>query len=203
MTVSTPAPPGIFISYRHKDSAAWAGWLSDRLANHFGLGQIFKDIDSIHPGDDFAAAISDAIASCQVLLALIGDRWLTVADKAGRRLDNPKDFVRREIETALGLGIHVIPILLDGTTMPDADQLPPSMAGLSAREALDLSANRFDSDFGRLLEALDETLSRPQATPPRAAAPERSSSGPPKSPERLKRERAQELAELLDPFPSD
>jgi hypothetical protein len=103
MTASASAPPGIFISYRRRDAAAYAGWLFDRLAGHYGRDQIFKDVDSIQLGDDFAAAISDAVASCQVLLALIGDRWLTISGKAGRRLDNPRDFVRLEIEAALSV----------------------------------------------------------------------------------------------------
>ena len=171
MTASTPAPPGIFISYRRNDSAAYAGWLFDRLAGHFGRDQIFKDVDSIELGDDFAVAISDAVASCRVLLALIGDRWLTVTGKAGRRLDNPRDFVRLEIEAALSRNIRVIPILIDGAKMPDADQLPASLAGLRARQALELSTNRFDSDFGRLLKVLDKTFSTSQTARPRTATP--------------------------------
>ena len=198
MTASTPASPGIFISYRRNDSAAYAGWLFDRLAGHFGRDQIFKDVDSIQLGDDFAAAISDAVASCQVLLALIGDRWLTVTGKAGRRLDNPQDFVRLEIEAALSRGIRVIPILIDGAKMPDAGQLPASMAGLRARQALELSTNRFDSDFSRLLKVLDKTFSTTQIARPPAATPGQPISVPLESSERLRR-----LRELRALLPSD
>jgi hypothetical protein len=197
MTASASAPPGIFISYRRSDAAAYAGWLFDRLAGHYGRDQIFKDVDSIQLGDDFAAAISDAVASCQVLLALIGDRWLTISGKAGRRLDNPRDFVRLEIEAALSRNIRVIPVLIDGATMPDADQLPASMAGLRARQALELSTNRFDSDFSRLLKVLDKTLSTPQAVRPRTVTPGQPVSVPLESSERIRR-----LQELRATLPS-
>lgn len=144
MTESTPAPPRIFISYRRKDGAH-AGRLSDRLIEHFGRAQIFQDIDSIPPGADFAEEIADAVASCQVLLALIGDGWLKIKDEEGRRrLDNPEDYVRLEIEAALSRNIRVIPILIDGAKMPRADQLPSSLAGLARRQALKLSAESFN-----------------------------------------------------------
>jgi len=91
----------IFISYRREETAYPAGWLSDRLTERFGRGSVFKDVDSIAFGDDFAAAIATAVSSCDVLLALIGPRWVTMTDQHGRRrLDRAGDFVRREIETA-------------------------------------------------------------------------------------------------------
>jgi hypothetical protein len=119
--------------------------VSDRLIEHFGRAQIFQDIDSIQPGADFAEEIADAVASCQVLLALIGDRWLKIKDKEGRRLDNPKDFVRLEIGAALSRNIRVIPILIDGATMPRAAQLPSSLAGLVDRQAHCAGEHRADS----------------------------------------------------------
>src|SRR3954451_16248064 len=91
------APSGrIFISYRREETAYAAGWLFDRLTEHFGKGSVFKDVDSIKFGDDFASAIANAVASCDVLLTLIGRRWVTITDQHGhRRLDLPDDFVRR------------------------------------------------------------------------------------------------------------
>jgi hypothetical protein len=170
MTASTPVTPGrIFISYRHKETAAYAGWLFERLADHFGREQIFQDIDSIELGDDFVQDINNAVASCQVLLALIGDKWLTITDREGRRLDNPKDFVRLEIEAALSRDIRVIPILIDGAKMPRADQLPSSLAGLARRQALKLSAESFNFNTDQLLRVLDRTFSKLQAAP---AAPD-------------------------------
>ena len=92
----------IFISYRRGETAYPAGWLFDRLVQHFGAVQIFKDVDSIELGDDFVEVITRAVGSCDVLLALIGDQWLTVTDVNGRRrIDDPDDFVRLEIQAAL------------------------------------------------------------------------------------------------------
>ena len=101
MSTSVPASSGIFISYRRTDSAYPAGWLFDRLAEHFGRTQVFKDVDSLQPGDDFVEVITAAVVSCAALVAVIGERWLSAADEHGqRRLDNPDDFVRVEIEAA-------------------------------------------------------------------------------------------------------
>jgi len=92
----------IFISYRRDDTAYAAGWLFDRLVDAFGPEQVFKDVDSIALGDDFVDAITAAVSSMDVLLALIGDKWLGMVDEHGeRRLDDPDDFVRLEIAAAL------------------------------------------------------------------------------------------------------
>jgi len=109
----------IFISYRREETAYPAGWLFDRLAERFGPKQVFKDVDSIELGDDFVQMITRAVGSCDVLLALIGDQWLTITDVHGRRrLDDPDDFVRLEIEAALTRNVRIIPILVDGANMP-------------------------------------------------------------------------------------
>lgn len=167
MAESTAPPGRIFISYRREETAYPAAWLFDRLADQFGETQIFKDVDSIELGDDFVEVITDAVASCDVLLALIGDRWLTITDDEGRRrLDNPDDFVRLEIEAALVRKVRVVPILVAGATMPRPDQLPPSLAALVRRHALELSPVRFDSDTERLVRVLQKTLAEVQSGPP-------------------------------------
>jgi hypothetical protein len=160
MVESTVGSTGrIFISYRRDETAYPAGWLFDRLAQHLGPAQIFKDVDSIELGDDFVQVISRAVGSCDVLLALIGDQWLTVTDDRGRRrLDDPDDFVRLEIEAALERNVRIIPILVDGANMPRADELPPGLVGLERRQALELSPSRFEYDTSRLLKVLDMTL---------------------------------------------
>jgi serine/threonine protein kinase len=168
MSGSIPSAPGrIFISYRRQDTAFPAGWLFDRLADHYGGGQVFKDVDSIESielGDDFAELITRAVGSCEVLLALIGDRWLTITDEGGRRrLDDPHDFVRLEIEAALERNVRVIPVLVGGARMPRADELPDSLARLVRRQALELRPARFESDTRRLLKVLDETLGEVQS----------------------------------------
>ena len=180
--MSTLPPVGagrVFISYRREETAYPAGWLFDRLTDRFGQSQIFKDIDSIEPGDDFVQKITDAVGSCDVLLALIGDEWLTVTHAGGqRRLDDANDFVRLEIEAALSRNVRVIPILVDGARMPRADELPAGLAGLVRRQALELSPSRFATDLDRLLRVLDKTLAetterRAEPAAPAASAPSR------------------------------
>lgn len=168
MAESTATPPGrIFISYRREETAYPAAWLFDRLRDHFDEDQIFKDVDSIELGDDFVEVIIDAVGSCDVLLAVIGDRWLTITDEDGkRRLDNPDDFVRLEIEAALAREVRVVPILIDGAPMPRPEELPPSLAKLVRRQALELSPVRFDVDTGRLVRVLEKTLAEVQSRSP-------------------------------------
>ena len=152
MTESTPeAPGGIFISYRRDDTAYAAGWLYDRLIEDFDTVQVFKDVDSVRPGEDFIEAIMTAVGSCAVLLVLIGRYWLAVDPMRGRRrIDDPRDFVRLEIEAGLKRDVSVIPILLDGASMPGDDDLPSSIKGLVRKQAVELSPTRFNSDIDRL-----------------------------------------------------
>jgi TIR domain len=170
-SIPAAASGRVFISYRREETAYPAGWLYDRLAAYFGGGQVFKDVDSIQLGDDFVEVITRAVGSCDVLLALIGDQWLTITDAHGRRrLDNPDDFVRLEIEAALSRRVRVIPILVDGARMPRADELPDSLAALVRRQALELSPVRFDFDTSRLLKVLDRTLAEVRARQQEAAS---------------------------------
>jgi TIR domain len=164
MTESIDSVPlRIFMSYRREDTSWAAVSLFDRLADHFGRDKIFKDVDSIDLGEDFAQTITTAVGSCDALLALIGNQWLTATDQNGRRrLDNPSDFVRLEIEAALTRGVLVIPVLIDGALMPGEDQLPESLAPLTRRQALELNPNRFGSDFQRLLPVLNRTITAAQ-----------------------------------------
>jgi glycerophosphoryl diester phosphodiesterase len=199
MTDSASEATGrIFISYRRQDSAYPAGWLYDRLAERFGPEQIFKDVDSIELGDDFVETITNAVGSCDILLALIGQEWLDVAGSDGsRRLDDPDDFVRLEIEAALERKVLLIPILVEGALMPLADQLPPSIAPMVRRQALELSPNRFRADTERLLDVMERTLAdihdeQPGETPvevpataPVAPEPEPSEPGSPAGSRRI------------------
>ena len=131
----------IFLSYRRQDSAGVAGRIYDRLRAHFGNDAIFMDIDSIPFGVDFREHITAAVDQCGILLAVIGRNW---AGEAGtpRRIDDPRDFVRIEIESALERNIPVVPILVDHARMPDEADLPPSLARLAYRNALDLDQGR-------------------------------------------------------------
>jgi glycerophosphoryl diester phosphodiesterase len=165
MSGSIPDAPGrVFMSYRRDDTDFPASWLYERLTGHLGHDQVFKDVDSIELGDDFVQVINTAVGSCDVLLALIGDRWLTIRDKDGkRRLDDPKDFVRLEIEAALKRRVRVIPILLGSAEMPTREELPASLSRLTRRQAMRLTPSRFEADIGRLLQVLDKTLLEEQA----------------------------------------
>jgi hypothetical protein len=185
----------IFISYRREETAYPAGWLFDRLADHFGAAQIFKDVDSIQLGDDFVQVINRAVGSCDVLLALIGDQWLTITDSHGRRrLEDPDDFVRLEIEAALKRNVRIIPILVDGASIPRVDELPAGLTGLVRRQALEVSPSRFEYDTSRLLKVLDMTLAEVRTAPEKAAAistsaasaPDSSTSQVQRSPDRRK-----------------
>ncbi len=165
-----PASGGIFISYRRQETAYPAGWLFDRLVRHYGEGHVFKDVDSIELGDDFVEVVTEAVSSCVVLLALIGDEWVTIADEHGqRRLDRTDDFVRIEVEAALTRDVRVIPILVDGAAMPKVEELPPSLARLVRRQALELSPSRFAFDTNRLLKVLDTALGLDAAAAPESA----------------------------------
>jgi glycerophosphoryl diester phosphodiesterase len=148
----------VFISYRRQETAWPARQLYDVLVAELGPDRVFKDVDDIEPGDDFVERIQSAVGSCQVLLALIGPQWLTVTDANGvRRLDDPEDFVRLEVETALNRDdVRVIPILVDDAKMPRPQELPKGLAALTRRQAVEI--NPVDFDTRRLLRVLNDTL---------------------------------------------
>lgn len=149
----------IFISYRRTDQAAFAGRLYDRLAARFGNDQVFMDVDSIEPGLDFLEVLEHRLERCVVLIAVIGKDWLPATDAVGaRRLDDPNDFVRLEIESALVRDIRLIPILVDGAQMPRRPELPESIALLSRRNAYSMSNARFGLDVLELLSTLSSVL---------------------------------------------
>jgi glycerophosphoryl diester phosphodiesterase len=161
----------VFISYRRQDTAWPARQLYDVLVAELGADRVFKDVDNIEPGDDFVERIQSAVGSCEVLLALIGPQWLTVTDANGlRRLDDPQDFVRIEVETALTRDdVRVIPILVDNAKMPSPQELPSGLARLTRRQAVEINPVNFDTR--RLLRVLNDTLrdARGDAAEPTAA----------------------------------
>ncbi|MEC5398752.1 toll/interleukin-1 receptor domain-containing protein [Uliginosibacterium sp. H1] len=147
---------GIFISYRRADASGWAGRLRDTLSERFGVPHVFMDIETIRPGVDFAKAIDHAVSSSDVLLALIGPGWLQAQDSQGRRrLDDPDDFTRLEIATALRSQRVVIPVLLGGASMPARADLPEDIQGLARLQASEVSDKRWDYDVTQLLAVLE------------------------------------------------
>lgn len=152
----------IFISYRRSDSAGYAGRLYDFLSEYFGEDKLFFDVDTIQPGADFEQKIASELDNSDVVLVLVGDRWLGVQDRDGnRRLDDPQDYVRREVETALAKNMAVIPILLRGVMMPAAHELPGSLAGFPKRNAVRLSDEHWHTDLEVLTAVLQNVLGVP------------------------------------------
>jgi hypothetical protein len=149
---------GIFISYRRQDSAASAGRLCDRLGAEFGAEQVFMDVDDIPPGADFSAQISAKVRGCDALLAVIGKQWLTARNADGQlRLSDPNDLVGREIALALKRGILVIPVLVEGASMPKAADLRNDLKPLAQRNAVTISDQDFQGGVAKLIKTL-ETL---------------------------------------------
>ena len=150
---------GVFISYRREDSSGYAGRLFDILSTHFGRENIYMDLDTIRGGDNFETVIEEKISQCDVLLAVIGERWLTITGVNGsRRLDMADDFVRLEIAKALERGVRVIPVLVGGATMPHQDDLPNDLRPLSFHQAMDLRDAHFHADAEQLMDELNKTV---------------------------------------------
>lgn len=166
----------IFISYRRDESEYQAHRLQSELAPYFDAPEeeIFIDIDNMPLGVDFVDHIAQKVAQAEVVLAIIGKGWLTAEDATTgvRRLDNPKDYVRVEIVTALEQGKPVVPILLDGVKMPAEDDLPDELKPLVQRAGVEVSLKSFSSDVSRLMKGLGfklpvETKAAPQKEEPK------------------------------------
>ncbi|MBX9893979.1 MAG: SUMF1/EgtB/PvdO family nonheme iron enzyme [Nitrosomonas sp.] len=168
----------IFINYRRDDSAGYAGRLYDRLNEHFGGEHVFMDIDQIEPGEDFVEVIQEKLKAVQVAVALIGKHWLDITDANGqRRLDNPEDWVRLEIEALLARKIRVIPLLVGGANAPNSSRLPGSLAALARRQAHAISDRGFHEDVNKLIRVLEKDLqanetAKPSSVPDAAQPPE-------------------------------
>jgi hypothetical protein len=147
----------IFISYRRDDTEGEAGRLFDDLVRAYGDDSVFMDVAGINPGIDFRKAIDDNVATCGVLLAMIGPNWATITNSSGtRRLDDPNDFVRLEIGSALARDIAVIPVLVHEAKMPTPDQLPENLKNLAYRNSVEITHARWNSDVQLLTQALGQ-----------------------------------------------
>jgi hypothetical protein len=172
----------VFISYRREDSQGQARALFQDLVASLGKGAVFMDVDSIALGRDFREVLQERLATCDLMLVLIGRDWLAGRDGTGRRrLDNPADFVCLEIAAALKRKIAITPLLVEGAQMPGPEQLPESIRDLAYRNGFELSHNRWDSDVRELMKRLgigpgaepvaDVGARSPPAVAPAAAAP--------------------------------
>jgi TIR domain/GYF domain 2 len=162
----------VFVSYRRDDSAAWAGRIYERLAQDLDKRRIFMDVDNIAPGHDFIDVLDEKVADSDIFLCVIGPNWVTASNQRGiRRLDDPNDFVRIEVESALRHGKLVVPVLVDGAPMPKADELPPNLHPLLRRNAVEVSHARFGRDMTALIEALPVAVSKTSAMPDAITSP--------------------------------
>lgn len=160
----------VFICYRRDETSAHAGRIYDAMVSRFGVDNVFMDLD-LAPGIDFVDRITKVVSGCVVLIVVIGPRWAQLQDEDGtRRIEDPDDFVRLEIETGLGRNdVTPIPVLVGGARMPRREDLPPELQAITRRNALELSEGRWRYDVGRLLTTLDELL--PGAAEPTPPAP--------------------------------
>ena len=170
--------PRIFISYRREDAAFETTAVHEKLATEFGPENVFLDVDNIPAGQDFRKIIRKSVQDCDVLIAVVGERWLGAAAASGqRRLDMAADFVRIEIEAALDRDIPVIPLFVSRAAMPDADEMPPSLREFVFRNGLSVRPGKdFRHDIGELIRQIRLTCEykeqeRAAARPP-SVAPE-------------------------------
>jgi Domain of unknown function (DUF4189)/TIR domain/Putative peptidoglycan binding domain len=149
----------IFINYRRGDEPGFTQALLGRLEQAFPAERLFIDVDNIPPGEDFVRMLESQVAQCDAMLTVIGTNWLDATDEhGGRRLDDPNDFVRIEIESALKLGKRVIPVLVHQARMPHPDELPEAIRTLSQRNAVRLTHERFRADVQGLIKALQGAI---------------------------------------------
>lgn len=153
-------PVRVFVSYRRDDVPDAADRLAESLVRRFGKSQVFLDVNKIDIGAPFAKIVGEWVASCDVLLAVIGRGWVDATSADGyRRLADPNDYVRLEIEAALSRGIRVVPVLIHGATIPKDTQLPASLVPLLARNAIELNRKYWDLDVQELADAIERIAS--------------------------------------------
>jgi hypothetical protein len=155
----------VFVNYRRADAGGYSRRLYEGLRWLFGT-QLFKDTDSISGGQDFPTALRAAVASADILLAVMGADWTEQRDDAGRRrLEDPRDWVRLEIVAALSSGVPVIPVLLPGASMPAAERLPADIRPLARLIPHPLNSDEWASDVEALALELERRGMPRQRTP--------------------------------------
>ena len=151
----------IFINYGRGEDSGFVQALLSRLEQAFSSDQLFIDIDSIEPGVDFVRVLDEQVAKCDILLAVIGKGWINARDETNaRRLDNPEDFVRIEIASALAQDKRVIPVLVGDARMPRSDELPETLKPLVKRGGVRLTHERFRADTNGFIDALSKALEK-------------------------------------------
>ena len=158
--------PSIFISYRRNDAGGYAARVHERLVGYFGPATCFFDLESIRHNEDFADRIDRALTTCDVVIAIVGPDWISIKDEQGRlRLQDPRDFVRREVAAALRKGSGTLfPVLVGGARMPDSekdkDVLPEDLRPFCRENAIAIHEDDFDVDFAKLTGEIEAFLGR-------------------------------------------
>lgn len=148
--------PRLFINYRRADSQGFAGRIYDRLAKAFGRRNVFMDMETLNPGEKFVEAIEREATGRNAMLVLIGPNWLSPIGESNKtRLDDPADYVRREIEMASNKNMHIIPILLQDAKLPSPESLPTSLHGILSHNAFAIGPD-FHSDIGQLIRRVKQ-----------------------------------------------
>jgi hypothetical protein len=156
---------GIFLCYRREDTRWCAGRIHDRLCDVFDPGAVFWDVESIGGGVKFKEEIGRRISGSDVVLVLIGSRWLEASPVTGQpRLEDAEDFVEKELSLALGTEKHVVPVLVDDAELPEAESLPPRLRGLTERQAVRVRFSDFQSDMDDLLLSVRQKISLSRAS---------------------------------------
>jgi tetratricopeptide (TPR) repeat protein len=153
----------VFINYRGEDSSSNGAWLYTELTHRLGEEHIFLDAECIPAGADFVQELLGRVRSARILLAVIGPRWLTATNPTTgrRRIDDPTDWIRRELVEAFAAGVRVIPVLTDQAELPRETDLPADIAALSRCQYRHLRRREPTSDLARIvadLTSLDPTL---------------------------------------------
>ena len=150
---------GIFISYRRQDSKSDARSICQRLEKTFGRGRVFIDVDSIRPGEDFQSVLENDLDKCNIMIVVIGPRWLELLRSSGPTdSQTSQDYVSMEIASALKRKLPIFPVLVDGATMPDAKDLPDDLKQLSFRQALSIRHDSFPRDMSGLEQELRQSV---------------------------------------------
>lgn len=155
--MSSERQPFVFISYRRQDSSAAARWLNQTIQRTFGPSTVFIDTEAIRIGDDWPERITEALKSATILIAVIGPNWLRVTDNYGRRrIDSCEDWVHSEIQHAISDKLHIIPLLLSNTPLPNKAALPEPLQTMTHYQAFELRDDRWETDLGLLLSRLEQ-----------------------------------------------
>ena len=154
----------IFINYRHSDEPGFVQALYSYLEQAFRSERLFRDVDNIEPGLDFVRVLEEQVAECDLMISVIGKDWLDARAETGvRLLDDPDDFVRIEIKSALKQGKRVIPVLVGAARLPRSDELPETMKPLTRLHAVRLTHDQFRNDTQILIDAIQRILETAEA----------------------------------------